>query len=66
MHRKEMKKKNTKNMNDIFNNPQYFEDGEEEVSPINLDMLRIMCKQYTNDADLGKIIRNLVKQLQNV
>lgn len=53
-------------MNDIFNNPQYFEDGEEEVSPINLDMLRIMCKQYTNDADLGKIIRNLVKQLQNV
>lgn len=50
-----------------FNNPNYFEedDFDEIVNNVSIEMLDIMCKQYPNDSDLGKIIRNLVKQLKN-
>ena len=57
-------------MNDVFNNPQYFEEDDDDLlnesAPISLEMLRIMCKQYPNDVDLGKVVRNLVKQLKNL
>lgn len=50
----------------IFNNPAYFEDDDfDEPVPISLEMLKIICKQYPNDADLGKVVRNLVKQFKN-
>lgn len=49
---------------EIFNNPSYFEE-DEQPAPISVEMLEIICKQYPNDADLGKTIRNLVKQIKN-
>lgn len=46
-------------------NPFYDEDFLMlEAEPITLQMLILLCKQYPNDTELGKIIRNLVKTLK--
>ena len=44
-----------------------YDDCEDidDIQPISIEMLRIICKQYPNDADLGKVVRNLVKQFKS-
>lgn len=38
--------------------------GAEDVEPINIEMLKLLCKKYPNDADLGEAIRSLVNTLK--
>lgn len=46
-----------------FRDEDYLYD--DDIQPISIEMLRIICKQYPKDIDLGKVIRNLVKQFKS-
>lgn len=48
----------------------YFEDDnddlfDDDIQPISIEMLRIICAQYPDNTDLGKVVRNLVKQFKS-
>ena len=49
----------------IYPSNYTFDEEDEDAEPISIEMIRAICKQYPNDSDLGKTIRNLVKQLKN-